>query len=205
MGNERMSWLVVAAWEPELTTFRGLCPDRISAAVGIGLVDAAAGTAQCVIRHAPQRLVFLGTAGASPGSGLGIGDVVVARSVVLTDASAVEGRAALPFLTRLDLDPELVEGFVSAGARAVTVANTLGITTDDHLAGTLAASGEVEHLEAFAVARACALAALPCALVLGIANVVGARGREEWRAHHEEASARAAAVVARAIGATGSL
>jgi nucleoside phosphorylase len=88
---------------------------------------------------------------------------------------------------------------VASGARSCTVASTLSITTDDALAALLAPKGDVEHLEAYGVARACQSASVPCAIVLGIANRVGAKGREEWRAHHLTASARTAELVRRAI------
>jgi nucleoside phosphorylase len=96
----------------------------------------------------------------------------------------------------VSLDVRMAEAFVACGARAVTIATTLSITTDDVLAAHLATRGEVEHLEAFGVARACHAGGIPCAIVLGIANIVGARGREEWQANHVEASARAGEVAA---------
>jgi hypothetical protein len=105
-------------------------------------------------------------------------------------------------------DRGLHDALVSAGAKSVQIANTVGITTDDALAGRLAraASGsgvvaDVEHLEAFAFARACAVAGVPCATALGIANVVGSTGRAEWLAGHVRASQEAADVAWRALGA----
>jgi hypothetical protein len=70
--------------------------------------------------------------------------------------------------------------------RRVDVATTLAITTDDVLASRVAdAYGcEVEHLEAFAVASACARERVPMAAVLAVANRVGSRARDEWRRHH---------------------
>ena len=51
------------------------------------------------------------------------------------------------------------------------------------LAATLAESvgADVEHLEAFGVATACAREHIAFGVVLGIANIVGANAREEWR------------------------
>jgi nucleoside phosphorylase len=84
-----------------------------------------------------------------------------------------------------------------AGARAADVATTLAITVNDDAAGFIAreSATEVEHLEAFAVAIACAAAGVAFAAVLGVANVVGARAREQWQANHHRAAARAASVV----------
>ncbi len=71
------------------------------------------------------------------------------------------------------------------------------MTTDDAVALALAAAtgAQVEHLEAFAVARACADAGVPFGAVFCVANTVGARGRDEWRANHERAAAAACAAI----------
>jgi futalosine hydrolase len=200
-----MSLLVLAAWEPELERFRALknaAVDLNMDAVGIGPVDAALGTARSLAKHQPSIVLLLGTAGAHEGCGELVGNVIVAREVGLVDPTTVEGRAAMPYASEpIRLDPILIEACVKAGATARAVGNTLGITTDDALAKILAASSSppIEHLEAYAVARACEQANVRCAIVLGISNVVGSKGREEWRANHIEASAKAANVAARAI------
>ena len=62
-------------------------------------------------------------------------------------------------------------------------------------------AADVEHLEAFAFARACATARVPCARALGVANVVGSKGRAEWLAGHVGASEEAADVAWRALAA----
>lgn len=201
--------LVVAAWEPELEPFCALVAEDEGlaegttlnmAAVGVGAVDAALGAMRCMAQHRPDQVMLLGTCGAMPSSGLAIGDVVAGRSALLADAAVVEGRAAMPYPAEaIPLDAGLLGELVAAGARPARIVNALGVTTDDALATKLAELGDVEHLEAYAVARACGLASVPCAVVLGIANVVGSSGREQWRAHHLEASARAAEVAARAL------
>jgi len=134
--------------------------------------------------------------------------------VRLVDGSVVDGTAALPEPMPVDavFDPGLHAALVGAGATSVQIANTVGITVDDALAARLARAGagvggqddsgpDVEHLEAFAFARACAVAGIPCAAALGVANVVGSKGRAEWLAGHERASDAAADVAWRAVGA----
>jgi len=192
------SVLVVAAWDPELERFRALARNPLPFGVvvepvGIGPVDTAARVTRCILQHRPQLVVLLGTCGSAPGSGIAIGDVIAGTSVRLADPSVAAGRAAMPYAEgAIALDGAMRAALVSAGARPASIANTLGITTDDALARLLAPLGEAEHLEAYGVARACQLADVRCAVVLGVANVVGARGREQWRANHVEASARAA-------------
>lgn len=200
-----MKILVCAAWEPELTHFRGVTAASsavVAAAVGVGVVDAAAGVTRWIERERPARALLLGTCGAFAGRAA-IGEVVVGASALLVDAALEAGHAALPppLVARAALDPALRDAAVAAGARSVQIANTVAVTTDDAYAARLAAhsAADVEHLEAFAFARACALAEVPCAIVLGVANVVGSRGRDEWRANHVEASRRAADLAARAL------
>jgi futalosine hydrolase len=204
-----MKLLVVAAWDPELERFRELTSAAapplsslsiVTEAVGIGPIDAAIGVTRCVEVVRPDALVFLGTGGAAPRAGLRVGDVVAASSVRLVDAAAVEGRAALlpPYAEAIATDAALHQRLVDEGARACVVGNTLSVTTEDALASTLGGAYEVEHLEAYAVARACG-AACPCAIVLGVANMVGSRGRDEWRENHVRASSAAAEIAARAF------
>jgi nucleoside phosphorylase len=147
--------------------------------------------------------VLVGTCGAYEGSGLRIGDVVAAKTVCLADGGVAEGRAAFPEIMRqrLDLSPDMRASLTAAGAREARVATTLGVTTDDACAHRLAECGEAEHLEAFAVASACAAAGVPLAIVLGVANTVGASGRAEWRANHARAGLAATEQVEQWIAA----
>lgn len=179
--------LFLAAFPPELLALE-LSLERD--VVGVGLVEAALGAARVIERRKPTAVVLVGTAGVYPGKGvsLSIGDVVVAARVLLV-APAGALVSAMP--SDIATDVGLAR---SAKVRRVTVATTLAITTDDEVARTLAATADVEHLEAFAVGRACQDANVPFTALLGIANVVGSRGRAEWREHHVRASAAACAV-----------
>jgi nucleoside phosphorylase len=208
--------LVVAAWEPELARFR----ERLAAAreprevevvletLGVGLVEVAISTTQCVARHRPDAALLLGTCGAFAAAGLEVGSVVVAEGVRLTDAGVALGSSALPgpMPAHATFDVALHDALVAAGARSVQIANTVGITIDDELAARLSAgaSSDVEHLEAFAFARACAREAVPCAAALAVANAVGSNGRAEWLASHVHASASAADLAYDALGALAS-
>jgi futalosine hydrolase len=77
---------------------------------------------------------------------------------------------------------------------ACPIAITRSATLGRHLAHATGAA--LENLEAFAVARAAGAAGVEAvAVVLGIANRVGPRGHQEWRAHHVAASRAACRVV----------
>lgn len=202
--------VVVAAFPPELAPF---APDDAGLArfgetevrcapVGIGLVAAALGTARAVADGA-ARVVFCGTCGAYRGSGLAVPDVVVASRVLWVDPLVEESRARRPpgmgeplVAERLLTEP----GRFEAVAR-VDVATTASITLDAALgARVLASTGcRVEHLEAYAVAAACASAGVPCTIVLGVANAVGPDAHAEWRANAARASDAVASVVRAAL------
>lgn len=170
--------------------------------VGVGLVDSALGAARAIARFRagrPPAVVLLGSCGAYEGSGLAIGSLVAARTCTLACPGAAEGRAGWPGPVHRHVHSD--DAWTDAtGLRAVTVATTLSVTTDDALARALArdAVAQVENLEAFAVARACAEANVPFTAILGVTNTVGARGRQEWRAHAAEVAARVCAA-ARAL------
>ena len=205
--------VVVAAWEPELARFReGLAGagsgevEVVLATLGVGAVEAAIGMTQCVARHAPDAALLIGTAGSLPrarGEGeLAIGDVVVASAVRIVDGALLDGRAELPppMPAVARTDAVLHGALAACGAKSVQIANPVGITVDDGLAARLGAGDDhVEHLEAFAFARACAAAQVRCGILLGIANGVGAHGRAEWLANHARASALAGELALSAI------
>ena len=89
----------------------------------------------------------------------------------------------------------------ACGAKPVpllTVACPLAVTRTATLGRQIAhaADAALENLEAFAVARAAAAAGIDAVTaVLGIANRVGPRGHQEWRAHHTAASRAACRLI----------
>jgi futalosine hydrolase len=195
--------LILAAFAPELAPFAVALGDSMAALVGrrsvaariagIGLAAAAVGAAAHLGELMPRAAVLVGTCGAYPGTGLAVGDVVVARRLLLIDPAAIAGAAQFPepMTIAAPAHDALAEAFAALGARPCSVGTTLAITVDDAGATRIAeaAGAEVEHLEAQGVATACAARAVPFAAVLAVANVVGSRGRVEWRENHRHAEA----------------
>jgi futalosine hydrolase len=210
--------LVLAAFHPELESLRARLGDAMHArlggrdvvarVVGIGLSMAAAGAAMRLAEVATRAVVLVGTCGAYPGSGVEIGQVVAPSRVRLVSAAVVDRIAQFPDPMSVvsDANGPMVDALRGAGACAGDLATTLAITIDDAAAARIAhASGAaVEHLEAHGVASACAARGVPFAAALGVANIVGSRARDEWRAHHRAAAAAAADVVLRALDRIGS-
>ncbi len=183
------SVLFVAAFPPELAAIATSSPSADTAAVGIGLVAASRGAALAIEHKQPRSVVMVGTCGAYPGSGLSIGDVIVAPRVGLVSSAAARGEGALlsSMSGWIEPDAAMTRALHSLGAVSAVVATTLAITTDDGLARLLRErhACDVEHLEAYAVALACEAARIPFACVLGVTNAVGAQGREQWKEHRE--------------------
>lgn len=161
---------VVAAVGEEL----GCMPGTV---LGVGMIAAATSTARLLATDRPDGIVLIGTAGAFAG-GPPVGSVVMARCIGLGCPATALGMGYVPRAPGpIDADSELCTLLNLPNARVLT---NLAITTDTGLAARFAADWEVEHMEAYAVAYACADAGIPFAAVLGITNAVGPGAHAEW-------------------------
>ncbi len=182
---------ILGAFLPEVEPLLGVVPKGVVChAVGVGLVQAAMGTVKLLERDRPDLVLLVGTAGAFPKARARMHGVYAAARVVLAEPSHAQFPEPMP--RALELPVQL------AGLPVASVATTLGITTSDSAAEELATriGCDLEHLELFAVAAACAAAKIPCACVLGVANIVGSDGRTQWASNHRHVSA----LVAHAVG-----
>jgi len=108
--------LVLAAFHPELASLRPVLGDAMEGpigrvlvsarAAGIGLSAAAAGAATYLRDLRPRVAVAIGTCGAYVGSGLGIGDVVIARRIRLADVGTAQGLSEFPAPMSIALDAD---------------------------------------------------------------------------------------------------
>jgi futalosine hydrolase len=165
--------LVVAAVAEELGDLHG-------DVLGVGPVRAAASTARRLSGHRPSAVVLLGTAGRYPG-GPPVGTVVCAVRIGWSEGVAVLGlgyvpKPPVPLMTHIDVRDPL-------GLPGVNVLTTGAVTTDPELAAKLGRDWDVENLEAYSVAYACAEAGVPFAAVLGITNDAGPDAHVQWSTH----------------------
>ncbi len=171
---------------------------------GVGLVDAAIGTSAAIARFQPESVLYVGTCGAYPDSGLAVGDVVVVDRVLVASGDVARRWMRFPSLlsSGVDADPLLSEALAEHLSRRLDrpvpracAACTLGVTENDELALLLnrTSPADVENLEAFSVVRAAG--ALPVAVALGVTNVVGAGGGRAWKEHFTSVLRRLAAAM----------
>jgi nucleoside phosphorylase len=203
--------LLLAAYAPELQGMRRLLGDQLYGnvsgvivtckTVGVGLPNAVAGTTTRLMQLRPRAVVLVGTAGFYWGAAAQLGEAIVPRRAVLVDPPEVEARGAMPepMARTADCNAMLALGLGAGRAPTLDVANTLGVTTDDHLGARIAqvTGCALENLEAFGVANACALQNVPFACVMGVSNRVGSTGRDEWRQHHKNAAQAACETISR--------
>ena len=137
-------------------------------------------------------MVLVGSAGALPGSGVDLLEVVAVASTVLADLAAARGEASLlPRMAEVRETSAALTAALAPEATRVCALTTLTVTTSDEAALALAEAHRaraplVENLEVYAVARAAEVAEVPFAAVLGVTNRVGGRGRADWAQHHEK-------------------
>jgi nucleoside phosphorylase len=203
-------WLLLFAAEMERdAAFReGLPDDLASGITGVGLVDAAIGTTRLIAEHRPDVMIFLGTCGAYPRSGISVGDIIVAGEARIGSGDVAHGAMRVPKLlpSSVKSDRELSKTIVDLAsirgpqmhARLGSVSSTLGITETDGLARLLGEhdGSDVENLEAFPVLRAAG--GIPTAIVLIVTNFVGAGGGKEWGANYARMMPQVGTLVAQA-------
>src|SRR5689334_8201261 len=118
--------LVLSAWEPEIAPLRRLAraidPGRLAlGTVGVGPVEAAVGAAAAIAAARPERVIFVGTAGAYPRgrATAAIRTVAVASELHLVSTAALRGDGYLPepLATRALATPMLADRLAACGAR----------------------------------------------------------------------------------------
>ncbi len=170
---------------------------------GVGKINAAAASAVMIERHRPQLVVSIGCAGAYIGSGLSIGDLVVASDEVLVDEGVLveEGWQDLRFMSLpvLELGGRLCFNTIPlskhASEKAMQLADYYGVflmrgrfATVSTCSGTSMRGAELsrrwnviaENMEGAAVAQVCLRYGVDCLEIRGISNLVEERDLKKW-------------------------
>lgn len=155
---------------------------------GVGKTGAATATARRLAAGGVRGVISFGVAGAYPGEGLAIGDVVVASEVGVIDEGLDDGARFVPFARAgmpvpgagwTHCDPSLVgEAPPGAAHRVVRgrIATVSVCAGSARLATERAATGAVaEAMEGAAIAYVATSFGVPFAEVRGISNLCGPR------------------------------
>lgn len=198
---------VVSAWKPEIEfllqqktfewtavnsrTWKGRTPAGemlIASTLGVGYLEAGIRTVQLLHQYEGiSHVLFTGTAGLYPGnSRLNIGDLVSCESVILADPGVAEGHSTFA-------EP-LKKDFLHASQQPLPelltakVATLIALTLAESLTAKLSLyhGCELEHMELYGMALACAQANIPWNAVLGITNAVGPEGSLLWKKNHQK-------------------
>ncbi len=161
---------------------------------GVGKVSAAMALTAYALVHPVERALLFGIAGAYPGSGLALGQVVLVGEEVEADLGLREGLEPLGFpalrkgreryYNRFPLDPGLTASLAEALGLGVVKGLTRDLVSESlEEAQALAQrwGAEVESMEGAAFARACLALGVRGAELRAISNLAGVRDKGAWR------------------------
>jgi futalosine hydrolase len=170
---------------------------------GVGPVNAAHAVTLELTRARPSAIVVCGIAGAYPGSGLAIGQVVSAASETYGDLGATSptgflDMAALGFPTVAG-PPPLYNTFLMQLFPTTTRVPFITMSTCTGTAAGAAAiegrtGGAVENMEGAAVAHVAHLHGIPVGEVRAISNIVTDRDPRAWRIQDAATAAQEALI-----------
>jgi futalosine hydrolase len=165
------------------------------AAVGVGVASAALHLGRLVAYGLPQAAIMVGSAGAFPGSGLEVGDVVGAEEEILAELGVLVGpgqgeaeqMGVADLMQAVPLDRSLTsEVLATAGSRGPVCQGSLltvvGVSARPEQAEARARRFRVlaENMEGYALALAGRRFAFPAAEIRGISNHAGDRDKSRW-------------------------
>ena len=181
--NALGSLFICAATERELAAF-GPLPEGIGFLTGVGIPEALARTLAAAGRLRPARLLNIGIAGAYPGSGLAVGDIVVGTSEVygdigveLPDAPGFQAIREMPWGAAYR-EPLALTVFPALAGAATGRGCTVNTCTGTEATGRRRAAlfgAAFETMEGAAVAQAGALLGVPVCEVRAISNIAARR------------------------------
>jgi futalosine hydrolase len=195
--------LLVAELDARLETPRGNYPHHVAAAgpglvrlvaLGVGVVSAALTLGRLAALGLPEAAVMVGSAGALPGSGCGMGDLVAADEEVLAELGVLvgpglgdAGEMTLAGLQRVALDRSLVDEVTAAvepavGVRRGSLLTVVGVSADPEQAEARARRFRAlaENMEGYALALAGRCFGFRTAEIRGISNRAGDRDKSRW-------------------------
>jgi futalosine hydrolase len=182
-----VSVLIVCAVAAELAALRPRDGVEV-VAVGVGPVEAAAGTARALAARSYRAAINAGIAGGFRARAA-VGDAVAVAveyyvELGLEDGAAFPLPGGVTLLRRAESDPELLRACRDprVGARIGSGISSATVTTTDARAAELDErfGADVESMEGFAFLRAACAAGIPAVELRGVSNLVGDRAANGW-------------------------
>jgi futalosine hydrolase len=165
------------------------------AALGVGVVSAALSLGRLVATGLPQAAIMVGSAGAFPGSGVDVGDVVAADEEILAELGVLVGAGqgeaeqmgVADLVQRVALDRSLTSEVIAAAlalgpVRRGSVLTVVGVSARPEQAEARARRFRAlaENMEGYALALAGRRFGFPAAEIRGISNHAGDRDKRRW-------------------------
>ena len=163
--------------------------------IGINIASASLALGFFLSKEKPEAIILVGSAGALPGSGLEVGDAVVADSEILAELGVVAGPGIgdIRPLDQAHMDQEipfdrsLGDDLFTAAARSGHVTRgrlltVVGVSASQDQAEARAKRFQAvaENMEGYAVALAGRSLGIKAAEVRGISNRAGDRDKANW-------------------------
>lgn len=171
-----------------VTYHRGLLGEKpvVVCCAGMGKANAAATVQVLITRYGADHVIFSGIAG-NMSSEIGIGDVVVGRTVVYHDAEDSMISQSAPFLTEYPGDPALVEAALAACGKLGVKAIAGKIATGDRFIGDSASKADIAarvhpdcvEMEGAAVMQIAGRNGVPCVVLRAMSDNADEAGREK--------------------------
>lgn len=152
---------------------------------GMGKANAAAATQVLITRYGAQRIIFSGIAG-NMSREIGVGDVVVGRTVVYHDAENAMLAQSAPFTAEYPGDAAMVDAALAACRAAGVKAIAGKIATGDRFVGDSATKAAIAaavapdcvEMEGAAVSQIAAKNGVPCVVLRAMSDDADEDGRE---------------------------
>jgi len=165
------------------------------AALGVGVASAALNLGRLVAFGVPQAAIMVGSAGALPGSGLGVGEVVAAEEEILAELGVLVGpgqgeaeqMGVADLVQTVALDRSLTSEVIAAARslgplRRGSLLTVVGVSARPEQAEARAGRFRAlaENMEGYALALAGRRFGFPAAEIRGISNHAGDRDQSRW-------------------------
>lgn len=151
---------------------------------GMGKANAAAATQVLITKYGADRIVFSGIAGNVSGR-VGLGDVVIGKTVVYHDAELSMLCQSAPYLREYAGDPALIAAAEAACAQAGVRCLAGRIATGDRFVGDTATKNDIAarcapdcvEMEGAAVSQIAAKNGVPCVILRAMSDDADEAGR----------------------------